>query len=108
MRVSRVPKTLRVEESGAFAELLTEMRLRAGFSVKQVAEQMGVRPGAVYQYLHRRRGEGGTSTVRWLARYAEVCGCAMSVTWPDGGQIIQDTNDFPIRVLVHVHWNLAK
>jgi transcriptional regulator with XRE-family HTH domain len=65
-----------------WSELLQEMRLRAGLTVRELADRMGVTPGAIHQYYYNKRGVGGTSTVRWFMRYAEACGCRVSLTYP--------------------------
>jgi hypothetical protein len=68
---------------GEFARILQEMRLRSGLTVRGVAERMGVTESSVHQYFYRQRGAGGTSTVKWLLRYAEACGCGLMVTFPE-------------------------
>ena len=73
-----------VTDGEAFAALLQEMRDRAGLTVPEVAHRMGVEPNAVHQYFYRKRGVGGTSTMRWFTRYAEACGCEVSVSYPEG------------------------
>ena len=71
-------------EDGAFARMVQEMRLRAGLTINELAAEMGVSRGAVHQYLYRRRGEGGTSTVRWFLRCAAACRCEVTVQFPAG------------------------
>ena len=70
------------EDPAAFAGLLQEMRNRAGLTIPAVAQKMGLAPNAVHQYFYRKRGVGGTSTIRWFLRYAEACGCAVTLTFP--------------------------
>jgi hypothetical protein len=72
-----------VEREAAFSELLQEMRLRAGLTIGEVADRMGSKPGSLYQYLYKKRGSGGTSTMRWFLRYAEACGCEVALRFPD-------------------------
>jgi transcriptional regulator with XRE-family HTH domain len=72
-----------VTDGEAFAALLQEMRDRAGLTVPEVAHRMGVEPNAVHQYFYRKRGVGGTSTMRWFTRYAEACGCEVRLTFPE-------------------------
>ena len=71
-----------VEREGEFARVVQEMRLRAGLTIPELAEQMGVTTGAVHQYLYRLRGDGGTSTMKWFLRLARVCRCEVTVTFP--------------------------
>ena len=71
-------------EDGEFARVVQEMRLRAGLTINELAAEMGVSRGAVHQYLYRRRGEGGTSTVRWFLRCAAACRCEVTVQFPAG------------------------
>jgi hypothetical protein len=66
-----------------FAQLLEEMRSRAGLSVREIAAAWGVYPNAIYQYFHKKRGQGGSGTLRWFLRYASVCGCEVTVTFPN-------------------------
>lgn len=66
-----------------FAELLQEMKDRAAMTVPELAARMGVAPNAVHQYFYKKRGAGGTSTMKWFLRYAEVCGCRVTLTFPD-------------------------
>lgn len=76
--------TLRsVSEDGGFARVVQEMRLRAGLTIGELAELMGVTKGAVHQYLYRMRGDGGTSTMRSFLRLAAVCRCEVTVTFPE-------------------------
>ena len=65
-----------------FASILQALRLRAGLSIRQVAERMGVSIGSVSQYLYRRRGVDGTGTVQWFLRYVAACGGDVSLTMP--------------------------
>ena len=76
-----------VADQAGFAALLREMKLRAGLTVPEVAARMGVSPNTVHQYFYRKRGRGGTSTMKWFLRYAEACDCQVVVEWarPEGG-----------------------
>tara|TARA_R110000824_G_scaffold225516_1_gene413104 strand:+ start:191 stop:487 length:297 start_codon:yes stop_codon:yes gene_type:complete len=71
-----------VEREGEFSRVVQEMRLRAGLTIPELAEKMGVTKGAVHQYLYRLRGDGGTSTMKWFLRLARVCRCEVTVTFP--------------------------
>jgi hypothetical protein len=80
---SEVPLTFGVAENReGFAALLQEMKLRAGVTGAELAAKMGVTPNAVHQYFYKKRGAGGTSTMRWFVRFAEACGCEVVVTFP--------------------------
>jgi transcriptional regulator with XRE-family HTH domain len=72
-------------DDGAFSQLIQEMRIRAGMTFREVSERMGVSENAVHQYFYRKRGAGGTSTLRWFLRYADACGCEVSVSFPKDG-----------------------
>jgi hypothetical protein len=74
--------TLALDGEARWSEVLQEMRLRAGLTVKQLAERMGCTEGSLHQYYYQKRGVGGTSTLRWFMRYAEACGCRVSMTYP--------------------------
>jgi hypothetical protein len=65
-----------------FSDLLEEMRLRAGLSVSQIATAWRVKPNALYQYFHKKRGGSGTGTLRWFLRYATTCGCEVTLRFP--------------------------
>jgi transcriptional regulator with XRE-family HTH domain len=71
-----------LEADGEFARIVQEMRLRAGLTIPELAEQMGVSKGAVHQYLYRMRGDRGTSTMKSFLRLAEVCRCEVTVRFP--------------------------
>ena len=70
------------EDPEGFAELLQEMKLRAALTVPELAARMGVAANAVHQYFYKKRGVGGTSTMRWFLRYAEACGCEVTLRFP--------------------------
>ena len=76
-----------VGAEGEFSRILQEMRLRSGLTVREVSERMGVTESSVHQYLYRQRGARGTSTVKWLLRYAEACGCGVRVTFPESAEV---------------------
>jgi hypothetical protein len=69
---------------GAFAEVLQEMRLRSGMTIREIADVLGISTGSVHQYFYRQRGDLGSSTLRWFLRYADACGCEVSVSYPEG------------------------
>jgi hypothetical protein len=71
-----------VERVGEFARVVQEMRLRAGLTIPELAEGLGVSVGAVHQYLYRMRGDGGASTMRSFLRLAAVCRCEVTVRFP--------------------------
>ena len=80
---SEVPLTYGVAENPeGFAKLLQEMKLRASLTAPEIAAKLGVTPNAVHQYFYKKRGAGGTSTMKWFVRYAEACGCEVVVTFP--------------------------
>ena len=70
------------ENPEGFAKLLQEMKLRASLTAPEIAAKLGVTPNAVHQYFYKKRGAGGTSTMKWFVRYAEACGCEVVVTFP--------------------------
>jgi len=83
----RVPESVVVSyalgaDPEGFAALLQEMRSRSGLTIVAVCAILGVRPGSMYQYFYKKRGVGGTSTMRWFLRYAEACGCEVTVRFP--------------------------
>ena len=83
LRESRAMRPYRVgSEDGAFAKLIQEMRLRAGLTFRELAEKMEVSENAVHQYFYRKRGDRGSSTMRWFLRYAEACECEVVVQFP--------------------------
>ena len=82
-RVAQVEVAYAIQSNPrAFGELLQEMRLRAGLTIPALAARMDVEANALHQYFYRKRGVGGTSTVRWFLRFAEACGCGVTVTFP--------------------------
>jgi hypothetical protein len=69
-------------DSDRFSELLQEMRNRAGLTISALSSKLDMRPGSMYQYFYKKRGRGGSSTMRWFLRYAEACGCEVTMTFP--------------------------
>ena len=69
-------------DTEGFAALLQEMRVRAGMTVTELSRKLRMRPGSIYQYFYRKRGVGGSSTMRWFLRYAEACGCEVTLRFP--------------------------
>jgi hypothetical protein len=76
-----------LERDGEFARVVQEMRLRAGLTIPELAEGLGVSKGAVHQYLYRMRGDGGTSTMRSFLRLASVCRCEVTVRFPSARRV---------------------
>ncbi len=74
------------EDPSAFGALLQEMKSRSGLTVPVLAYRMGVVPNAIHQYFYRKRGVGGTSTMRWFLRYAEACGCEVTLRFPESAR----------------------
>ncbi len=68
----------------SFGELLTTMRQRSLLTTRMLAGKLGVAPASVNQYFYRKRGSGGTSTLKWFLRFAEACGCKVYITFPAG------------------------
>lgn len=69
-------------DGAAFATLLRDMQRHAGLSTRSVARKLGIEPNSINQYLYKKRGRGGTSTIKWFLRFAEVCGCQVHLTFP--------------------------
>jgi len=67
-----------------FGALLTTMRQRSLLTTRMLAAKLGVAPASVNQYFYRKRGTGGTSTLKWFLRFAEACGCKVYITFPAG------------------------
>ena len=67
-----------------FGALLTTMRQRSLLTTRMLAAKLGVAPASVNQYFYRKRGTGGTSTLKWFLRFAEACGCKVYITFPTG------------------------
>ena len=72
-----------------FGALLQEMRSRAGLTIAAVCAKLEIRPGTMYQYFYKKRGVGGSSTMRWFLRYAEACGCEVTVRFPASGRRVR-------------------
>ena len=70
------------DDPASFGGLLKTMRDRSMLTTKMLAGKLGVRPASINQYLYRKRGQGGTSTLRWFLRYAEACGCKVYIAFP--------------------------
>ena len=68
----------------SFGALLTTMRQRSLLTTRMWAAKLGVAPASVNQYFYRKRGSGGTSTLKWFLRFAEACGCKVYITFPSG------------------------
>jgi hypothetical protein len=88
----------------SFGGLLKSMRERSMMTTKMLASKLGVRPASINQYLYRKRGEGGTSTLRWFLRYAEACGCRVYITFPPSGMAKkEETPGFVVTGLENDH-----
>ena len=68
----------------SYSTLLTTMRRRSLLTTRMLAGKLGVAPATVNQYFYRKRGTGGTSTLKWFLRFAEACGCKVYITFPTG------------------------
>jgi hypothetical protein len=69
-------------DGGAFALMLRDMQRHAGLSTRAVARRLGIAPSSVNQYLWKKRGRGGSSTLKWFLRFAEACGCRLYLVFP--------------------------
>ena len=87
----------------SFGGLLKTMRERSMLTTKMLAAKLGVRPASINQYLYRKRGEGGTSTLRWFLRYAEACGCKVYISFPSEMPKTLNTPGFLVTGLVNQH-----
>jgi len=66
----------------SFSALLGTMRERSMLTTRMLAAKLGVAPASINQYFYRKRGAGGSSTIKWFLRYAEACGCKVYITFP--------------------------
>jgi hypothetical protein len=90
LRARHIPEPLRRKEVSyavtrdgpAFAQLLRDMQRHAGLSTRGMARKLGIEPNSITQYLYRKRGQGGSSTLRWFLRFAEACGCRVYLVFP--------------------------
>lgn len=78
-----------------FSSLLQEMRNRAGLTIGALSAKLDMRPGSMYQYFYKKRGVGGSSTMRWFLRYAEACGCEVTLTFPESTRKVVIRHDGP-------------
>ena len=76
-------------DGAAFATLLRDMQRHAGLSTRSVARRLGIEPNSINQYLYKKRGRGGTSTLKWFLRFAEACGCQVHLTFPSPDAVRQ-------------------
>jgi hypothetical protein len=69
-------------------QLLREMRRYSGVGTKLIARRMGVKPETIRQYFkHNQPSLGGQrTTIGFLCRFAEACGCRVVVHFPDREQ----------------------
>lgn len=86
-QVTQFPATMKssrlsvVNDQRAIGALLDMMRQKAGLSVSELARRMGCTRGNIQQYLYGRKVN---PSVRWLVRYAEICGAQLTVEMPTG------------------------
>ena len=66
----------------AFAALLKEMQRRSTLTTRALSKKLGVEPNSINQYFYKKRGMGGSSTMKWFLRFAEACGCRLYLTFP--------------------------
>ena len=71
-----------VTDKKRFATLIREMRVQSMLPTRILANRLGVRQASLNQYFYRKRGSGGTSTLKWFLRFAEACGCRLYLTFP--------------------------
>ena len=72
---------------GAFAALLKEMQRRSTLSTRALSKKLGVEPNSINQYFYKKRGMGGSSTMKWFLRFAEACGCRVYLTFPSDREV---------------------
>jgi len=71
-----------VTDKRRFAHLIREMRVQSMLTTRTLANRLGIRQASLNQYFYRKRGAGGTSTLKWFLRFAEACGCQLYITFP--------------------------
>ena len=71
-----------VTDKQRFSSLIREMRIQSMQPTRILANRLGVRQASLKQYFYRKRGSGGTSTLKWFLRFAEACGCRIYITFP--------------------------
>lgn len=71
-----------VTDKQRFSSLIREMRIQSMQPTRILANRLGVRQASLNQYFYRKRGSGGTSTLKWFLRFAEACGCRIYITFP--------------------------
>lgn len=107
-RGSGIPRTAGVKfeiatDPESFGGLLKAMREKSMLTTKMLAAKLGVRPASINQYLYRKRGQGGTSTLRWFLRYAEACGCKVHISFPTEMPTVVNTPGFLVTGLENNH-----
>jgi len=80
-RGQSIPYELTLQR-GAFAALLKEMQRRSTLTTRTLSKKLGVEPNSINQYFYKKRGMGGSSTLKWFLRFAEACGCRVHLTFP--------------------------
>lgn len=78
-----------VTDKKRFATLIREMRVQSMLPTRILANRLGVRQASLNQYFYRKRGSGGTSTLKWFLRFAEACGCRIYITFPSAHEADQ-------------------
>lgn len=73
----------------AFAALLKEMQRRSTLTTRALSKKLGVEPNSINQYYYKKRGMGGSSTIKWFLRFAEACGCRLYLTFPTERELRQ-------------------
>ena len=91
------------QDQEGFGGLLKSMRERSMLTTKMLAGRLGGKPASVNQYLYRKRGQGGTSTLRWFLRFAEACGCKVYVTFPSEFPKSMETPGFMVTGMEQNH-----
>lgn len=76
---SHTPLTPLVCDERVIARLLETLISRSGKSLGLLAQELGVTPNAVRQYVRGRRSR---PSLIWFIRLAELCGAKVSIEFP--------------------------
>ena len=87
-------------DGGAFATLLRDMQRHASLTTRALARKLGIEPNSINQYLYKKRGRGGTSTLKWFLRFGEACGCRVHLTFPSPEDIRRLEHEPPRAPLI--------